>query len=128
MARPGTSRSQQRGRDAERYAANYLCQRGYQIVETNVRFRVGEIDIVAEEDGVLVFVEVRARRSGAFGAAGESIGPGKRRRTYQAAEAYLQAHPDAAQRPSRIDVVAIELGRRGEPIGVELIRSAVEPS
>jgi putative endonuclease len=100
---------------------------GYRILARNVRCPGGELDLVAEDDGVLVFVEVRARRSGIFGGAAESIGTQKRRRTIQAAESYLQEHPADADRPSRIDVVAIRLGAGGQPIAVELIKNALEP-
>ena len=115
------------GRASETHAAAYLRDLGYRILAKNVRCPGGELDLVAEDDGVLVFVEVRARRSGVFGDAAESIGSQKRRRTIQAAESYLQEHPADADRPSRIDVVAIQLGGRGQVIALELIRNALEP-
>lgn len=115
---------QQRGRDAERFAVDFLRRLGYRILETNVRFVGGELDLIAEDDGVLVFVEVRARGSSLFGTAEESIGAQKRRRIVLAAETYLQRHEEAAARPSRIDVVAIRLDRSGRPRSAELIRNA----
>jgi len=120
------SRSHTRGKDAERYAADYLRRLGYQVLNTNVRLPGGEIDIVAEEDGILVFVEVRARKSGLYGTAEESVGPQKRRRIFQAAEAYLQRLEDGSSRASRIDVVAIQLDRQGRPVEVDLIKNALE--
>lgn len=116
----------QRGKDAEHFAVAYLRRRGYRILETNVRFVGGEIDVVADDHGVLVFVEVRARRAGLFGAAEESISPTKRRRIVQAAEMYLQRHEEAAARPSRIDVVAIQLDSRGRPSAATVIKNALE--
>lgn len=115
-----------RGRDAERFAADFLRSEGYRIRETNVRFRGGEIDIVAEDADTLVFVEVRARRPSLFGTAGESIGIQKQRRIYRAAELYLQRHEADLARSSRIDVVAIQLDRQGRPATVELVRNALE--
>lgn len=116
-----------RGREAEAFAATYLRQQGYEIRETNVRFRGGEIDIVAEDGATLAFVEVRARRPSVYGDAGESIGSQKQRRMYRAAEEYLSRHRGDADRPSRIDVVAIQLDRDGRPTSVELIKNALEP-
>ncbi len=116
--------AQQRGRAAERFAADLLRREGYRILEANVRFVGGELDLIAEDDGVLVFVEVRARKTSLFGTAEESIGEEKRRRIVLAAETYLQRHVEAAARPSRIDVVAIRLDRSGRPISAELIKNA----
>lgn len=119
-------KSYSRGRVAERIAAEYLANHGYTIVETNVRVLGGEIDLVADERGTLVFVEVRARRSGVFGDAADSIGWQKRRRVYRAAEAYLQARQIPPSRASRIDVVAIRLDSDGNPTWIEVIKNAVE--
>ena len=115
-----------RGQVAEQFAAEYLRQQGYQILATNVRFKGGEIDIVAEDHETLVFVEVRARRPSVYGTAEESIGAQKRRRIYRAVESYLQRHEAESARPSRIDVVAIQLDRQGRPTKLDLIKSALE--
>ncbi|MGH2461308.1 MAG: YraN family protein [Chloroflexota bacterium] len=115
-----------RGKAAEAFAVTYLRGQGYEIRETNVRFRGGEIDIVAEDGATLAFVEVRARRASVYGGAGESIGSLKRRRMYRAAEEYLSRHRADADRPSRIDVVAIQLDRDGRPTSVELIKNALD--
>ncbi|HVB97509.1 MAG TPA: YraN family protein [Chloroflexota bacterium] len=119
-------KSYARGQAAERLAIEYLTRQGYTIVETNVRVTGGEIDVVADERGTLVFVEVRARRSGAFGNAAESIGWQKRRRVYRAAEVYLQARQIPPSRPSRIDVVAIQLDSDGQAVRLELIKNALD--
>lgn|SRR5579875_1265152 len=119
-------RSHPRGREAEEFAAIYLRAHGYRIRETNVRFRGGEIDIVAEDGATLAFVEVRARRPSVYGGPEESIGTLKQQRMHRAAEEYLARHHADADRPSRIDVVAIELDRDGRPASVDLIRNALE--
>ncbi len=116
----------QRGRDAEHFAAAYLRRQGYRILETNVRFAGGEIDVVADDHGILVFVEVRARKAGRFGGAEESINATKRRRILQAAESYLQQHEEAAARPARIDVVAVQLDGSGRPTAAAVIKNALE--
>ncbi len=112
------------GRRGEAIAAEYLTRLGYQIVQTNVRTRYGELDIIAREGEVLAFVEVRTRRGSALGSPEESITPRKRRRLTELAEAYLQTLPEPLP-PCRIDVVAVDLGPGGIVRRVELIRDAV---
>ena len=57
------------GRDSEASAEQFLRRKGYAILERNLRTRIGELDLVADDRGVLVFVEVKARTTGAFGGA-----------------------------------------------------------
>ena len=110
----------------EKLARDFLKQRGYRIRETNYRGPEGEIDIVAEHQDYLVFVEVRTKRSLAFGSPQESITPTKMKRLRATAARYRQGHTDLS--PSwRIDVVAIEL-EPGQPARIELIENAVEES
>ena len=77
------------GARAEALAADYLMQHGLTIVARNFRTRFGEIDLVARERGVLVFVEVRMRRSRTYGGAIASITTKKRTRLVAAANGYL---------------------------------------
>lgn len=112
------------GQNAERYAAEHLRRVGYRIIATNVRYRVGEIDVVAEHSGTLVFVEVRARRAGPFGTAAETVGSQKQSRVLRAVETYLQEKGFDPARPCRIDVVAIQLDRFGQPAELEIIENA----
>ena len=77
------------GRAGEAAAAALLRRSGYKIIERNFRVREGEIDIVAEHSGDLVFVEVKARRSGAFGKPEESVTEAKKARLVAAAQAYM---------------------------------------
>lgn len=121
---PNRPNSYVSGQVAERFAADHLRRLGYKILETNVRVPGGELDIVAEQKGTLVFVEVRARRVSQFGTAVETVGFSKRRRVAQAAQGYLQARAVDPARPSRIDVVAIQLDRTGRPTGVDVITNA----
>ena len=77
------------GAQAEALAAAHLAAAGLAIVERNWRRRVGEIDLVARDGDVLVFVEVRLRRRSDYGGAGASITAAKRARMVAAANAYL---------------------------------------
>lgn len=106
-----------RGDSAEALAASFLQRRGLKILARNYRCRFGEIDLVAESGPVLVFVEVRARRSEAFGGPAESITAAKRHRLVAAARHYLAA---TGERPARFDVVLM----RGEPPQIEWIADA----
>jgi putative endonuclease len=109
----------------ERLAAAHLESKGYRIVERNFRIREGEVDVIAERDGTLVFVEVRTRRGAAMGTAAESVTPTKAARLVVAAQAYLQTleSPPAEQ---RIDVIAVTLAPDGRVLSVEQIEGAVE--
>ena len=109
----------------EKIAQNFLRKRGYRIRETNYRCPEGEIDLIVEDKDCLIFVEVRTKRSLEFGSPEESITPTKMRRLRTVASRYLQTH-DNLPRLWRIDLVAIELDKRGKPTRIELIENAVE--
>lgn len=102
------TRAQVSGGNAESRAAEYLESRGVAIVARNYRCRLGEIDIVAREGEVLVFVEVRMRAEGHFGGALESITRRKQRRIAAAAGMYLRQFPRSPR--CRFDVIAMEYG------------------
>lgn len=91
------------GRLGEDAAAEFLRRRGFTILARNVRTAFGEIDLVAEDDGVVVFVEVKARRS----TSGlEAVDARKQRRLARLALAFL-ASAGWLDRPARFDVVAV---------------------
>ena len=113
------------GQRGEHIAAAYLQRRGYRVLDRNVRRREGEIDLVAEHDGTLVFVEVKLRRPGAMGGALEALTEAKQRRLLALAAAYAAEHP-ALPSTLRIDLIAIDLGPGGRPETVQHIESAVE--
>jgi putative endonuclease len=108
----------------EKLAKDYLKQRGYRVLETNYRCPEGEVDIIAEYNDYLVFVEVKTRRSLEFGSPEESITAEKRERLRAVAAHYQQAHDNLPQL-WRIDVVAIELGPKNKPSRIELFENAV---
>lgn len=116
---------QQHGQAGEALARAYLASAGYSIVATNVRFPVGELDIVAWDGKALCFVEVRSARTARFGPAAASVTALKQRHLIRAAQWYLRRlrrQPDAV----RFDVVAIDGDPAvGEPT-IRLIRGAFE--
>jgi putative endonuclease len=98
---------QRLGKQAEDLACRELVNRGYAILARRFRTRVGEIDIVADHAGTLVFVEVRARVGEDFGSAEDSITALKEWRMTRMAEAYLFDH-HLGDVDCRFDVVTID--------------------
>lgn len=113
------------GRWAESFAASALEERGMRIVGRNFRTRFGEVDLIAADGETLCFVEVRARRSSAFGTPSETVTASKGRRIIAASQKYLQ-QDGAGWLDWRIDVAAVALDEWGRPASVEFIESAVE--
>jgi len=111
------------GEQWEDVAEKELTASGYKILARNFRTRSGEIDFVAEEGGVLCFIEVKGRGGSGFGSPEEAVTREKQRRIHRAAEAYLIRR----RRPRvhcRFDVVTIlESGGKRR---VEILRSAFE--
>jgi putative endonuclease len=95
------------GTDGETQAAEYLKSLGFRIVRRNYRYGRGEIDLIAEEHGELIFVEVKMRRSRLYGTPEEAITPQKQKKIRAAAEGYL-AQYQLFDRICRFDVIAIE--------------------
>jgi len=98
---------QRLGMVGEELAAAALAARGYAILERRYSTERGEIDIIAEDGATLVFVEVRARATGEFGRAAESITIAKQRQVARMAIEYLSRH-QIVDRPCRFDVVAVD--------------------
>lgn len=96
-----------RGRAAEDLAAAHLTGQGLAILTRNYRVAGGEIDLIARHGAELVFVEVRSRRSAAFGSGAESVTPAKRRRLLLAAQHYLATLGQRTPPPCRFDIVSI---------------------
>jgi len=98
--------AQASGAAAEEQAARFLERQGLAIVARNYRTRFGEIDLVAREGAILVFVEVRMRSSPGFGGAAGSIGPRKQARIVAAARQFLARI--GREPPCRFDVVTLD--------------------
>ena len=98
-------KARQFGRFAETLAAWYLRFRGYRVIQRGFRGRVGEIDIVARRGGLVVFIEVKARKDRA--AAAEAITPSQTARIVRAAQVFLQTHPHYSNFDQRFDVILV---------------------
>jgi len=105
------------GASAEAAATRLLLERGYRIVERNFRCKAGELDLVAKDGSVLVFVEVRSRADADHGHAAEMVDAHKQRQVARVAEHYL-AIREPEYDEVRFDVVAITGGE------AELIQDA----
>jgi putative endonuclease len=108
----------------EKLAGEFLGKNGYSILETNYRCPEGEIDIIARQEDILVFVEVRTKKSRRFGSPEESITPTKMKRLRAVAAHYGQ-NRDNLPASWRIDVLAIQMDRNGKVTRMELIENAV---
>ena len=97
--------SRQLGRWGEEQAAGLLRGEGFQIIEANWKCRFGEIDLIAEDGAYLCFVEVKQRKSAAYGTAGAYVDRRKQDKLRTAAMLYLTGHPTELQ--PRFDVVEI---------------------
>lgn len=96
------------GSDYEKKAQDYLKQQGFRIIKCNFHSRYGEIDIIAEDNGYLVFVEVKYRKNNACGNPLEAVNAGKQKRICRTAFYYCLSHGYNDNTPCRFDVVAIE--------------------
>ena len=94
------------GRTGEDLAAAHLVRAGWTILARNVRTREGELDIVAVRADTIAFVEVKTRRSRAFGSPAEAVTARKARRIRGLAAAYLTQHRARAGRV-RFDVIEV---------------------
>ncbi|MEK7679946.1 MAG: YraN family protein [Deltaproteobacteria bacterium] len=108
----------------EEEAQRVLKKNGYKILDRNFRARFGEIDIVAMDGGVIVFVEVRTKKAQSmFGRPGDSVDMRKQRRITLAAEEYLTLR-GMTDHPARFDVVSVEIDRGA--FKAELIKDAFD--
>jgi len=109
-----------RGEQAETLAAAFIAERGLRIIARNYRCRYGELDLVARDGDVLVFIEVRRRADNSFGGAAASINAAKREKLLKAARHYLAelTVPPAC----RFDAVLLT----GEPPRIEWLHNVIE--
>ena len=100
--------SQEKGFSAEKAVHDYLLEQGLTCIEKNYRLKCGEIDLIMQDQQYLVFVEVRARTSKAFGGALASVSPQKRRKIIKTATLYLMKKQLQERHPVRFDVVSVQ--------------------
>lgn len=93
------------GKIGENTTAKFLSRCGYKILEKNFRIKGGEVDIIAEKNDTLVFVEVKSRTSTEYGTGEEAVTYTKKKRLIRAAKAYLRYK--GADRNCRFDVISI---------------------
>lgn len=117
-------RTQEAGRRGEAIAAEFLRRRGFQILASNFRHGRNEIDLVARGEGFIVFVEVKLRRSGAFGGPEAAVHRLKQLAIIACARGFLRRF-GLEPSPCRFDVVAIRESADGDP-DVEHIRNAFQ--
>ncbi len=110
------------GRRGEMAAERYLRRQGYKILERNYRCKIGEIDLIAQKDGRLIFIEVKTRRSSHYGLPEESVHPLKQKKIVRAAEWYLKEN-HATDRAVSFEVAAVDWPDGEEP-EVRVIRNA----
>ena len=110
------------GQKGEELAVKYLRKKGYKIIKQNFKTRIGEIDIIANDGGTLVFVEVKTRESIAYGMPFEAVNSYKRRKIANVALLYLKKIKEVP--PCRFDVVSLYYDH-GKP-EFKLIKDAFE--
>ncbi len=96
------------GAEYESKAARYLTDQGYQILVRNFYSRAGEIDLIAEKNGCLVFIEVKYRKNAAYGLPEESVSMTKRQRMRKTAAYYMHQNGLRPDRELRFDVIVFE--------------------
>ncbi len=106
----------------EDLATEYLQKKGYRIIERNFRQRYGEIDIIAIKDEVLVFIEVKTRKSERFGTPLEAITPWKLRELTSTAQFYTMLHPKLPK-SLRIDAISVILNNDNKISTIEHVEN-----
>lgn len=99
------------GKKAEEMAAAWLQGKGYELIETNYRYKHAEIDLIMKHRGLLVFVEVKYRSGTGFGYAEEFVDYTKKKLLVKAADAYI--HEVEWQKDIRFDIVGVYRDRSG---------------
>ncbi|MBO8167776.1 MAG: YraN family protein [Thermoanaerobacteraceae bacterium] len=115
--------NQRLGKIGEQAAVKYLKGKGYHILEQNYRCPYGEVDIIAKDKGVLVFVEVKSRTSDKYGTPLESVDIYKQKKLRQLAAYYLHGQEQFFGQ-CRFDVVGVVLSKKGEVREIKLIKNA----
>jgi putative endonuclease len=111
------------GKKGEDLASEYLRKKGYKVKARNYKTRLGEIDIIAEKDNVIVFVEVKTRSNNSFGCPFEAVHQKKRQKLKNVALLYLKRYK--RHYPVQFDVLSITLMGNNNPV-IEHITNAFE--
>jgi len=111
------------GRQGEEMIVQHLVEKGCSILDRNVRYKTGEIDIIADDDGVLCFVEVRTREDTELGHPAETVTGQKKNRIRRAAQMYLMKNR-IDDRAMRFDVATIIWNPRPDEEMLEYFENA----
>ena len=109
------------GRIGEKQAVKFLKKKGFQIIKTNYKTKLGEIDIIAKDNDTIVFIEVKTRKDSAFGTPAEAVNYKKQQKYFLVASEYLQKTKQE-EAICRFDVVEIE--KDGEKVQINHIINA----
>jgi len=101
------------GRFGEGVAVQWLVDSGMQVLDRNWRCPEGELDVVAADDGIIVFVEVKTRSSDEFGDPAEAVTPAKAARIHRLAARWLSEHRELRADEMRFDIVSVLRPRQG---------------
>ena len=112
------------GKRGESIAAEFLEEQGYTILERNYRTPYGEIDLISKKNDSVVFIEVKTRASSTLGPPEISITRRKAEHMRDAAEYYIQQHPNL-NNDWRIDVVALQIQSADTPPKIEHFENAI---
>lgn len=113
-----------KGQKGENLATEFLQKKGYLILERNWRYsKLGEIDIIAQQNNTIAFIEVKTRSTNLFGEPIEAITPSKIKKIYKLAEIYLNNQISSANLNYRFDAISVKLGQNTEIIHNENIYS-----
>ncbi len=113
------------GKLGEKEGVSYLKRLGYQILETNFKTTLGEIDCIAKDRGMIVFVEIKTRQSARYGFPEEAVNREKQRKMIRTAQLYLKGAGLFEKIEARFDVLAI-FGSKKDKFTVNHIQNAFE--
>jgi putative endonuclease len=101
----------EKGNNGEKIAEKYLEEKGYEIIKRKFHFgKIGEIDLIAKDGDVIVFVEVKARKSAEFGSGLEAITPTKQKHLINVARGFLYVNK-IENTYTRFDLISIDLSK-----------------
>lgn len=112
------------GQRYETFARDYLQQQGLTLLEQNYHSRFGEIDLIMFDRQVLCFIEVKFRKSNAFGGAVSAIPRAKQKKIIKTAQCYISSTPTIAQKPMRFDALILQLESSVSNLSIEWIQNA----
>lgn len=104
------ARHLKRGTAGEKAAEAFLRGKGYQVLDSNWRFRGGELDLVCSKKDLIIFVEVKTRKNSERGLPGDALTPGKQKKLVKTASAYLSKYKLWAS-PCRFDLISVYMGQ-----------------